>query len=229
MNVVLQLGNQAIALENLPALLERYQLLPHLLRELIIDQAIVDIKVEDQEIDSISRKVTQQNNLESQSLDDTMRALKIQKFKKDRWGHQIKHYFLEQKDKLDQVIYSLIRTQNIGIADELYFRLQEGEQSFAELASTYSQGPEALTYGLIGPVELGQYHPTFAQVLATSPLGEITSPIQLDNWLVILRIERRIPAQMNELTQQRLMDELFEKWLQEEIAVIYPYGIQSYF
>jgi len=48
----------------------------------------------------------------------------------------------------------VIRTKDPGVAQELYFRIQAGEQSFAEVAREYSQGPEAYTCGLLGPVEL---------------------------------------------------------------------------
>jgi hypothetical protein len=73
--------------------------------------------------------------------------------------------------QLDKVVYSVIRTKDMGVAQELYFRIQEGEQSFSELAREYSQGPEALTGGLTGPVEL---------ILPPRPLAGMLSVSQPD-------------------------------------------------
>ena len=46
------------------------------------------------------------------------------------------------------MVYSLIRSKDPGVAQELYFRIQEGENTFSELARQYSQGSEAQTGGL---------------------------------------------------------------------------------
>lgn len=122
-----------------------------------------------------------------------------------------------RKDKLDKVIYSLIRTQDIGVAQELYFRILEGEQSFAELARTYSQGPEAQTDGLIGPVELSVPHPSLAQILTLSQPGQLSPPTRVGEWLVLVRLERFIPAQMDDSMRRRLLNECFNNWLQEQL------------
>jgi parvulin-like peptidyl-prolyl isomerase len=146
-----------------------------------------------------------------------IRGLLIEKFKQTTWGHKLESYFLSRKGQLDRVIYSLIRTQDPGIAQELYFRIQEGEQSFADLAREYSQGPEAQTGGLIGPVELSTPHPTVAQMLRTSQPGQLYPPIRLGEWLVIIRLEKFIPTQLDASIRQRLLNECFSIWLSEQL------------
>ena len=68
-----------------------------------------------------------------------IRSLKLEKFKEAIWGGDLNSYFFQRKAQLDRVIYSIITTSEIGIAQEIYFRIQEGEQSFAELAREYAQ------------------------------------------------------------------------------------------
>lgn len=143
--------------------------------------------------------------------------MKLQKFKQAQWQHKLDHYFLQCKTQLDQVIYSLIRTQDADLTNELYFRLLEGEQSFAELAAQYSQEPEAAKGGLVGPVEIGAYYPSFAHVLTTHAPGDLLTPLPLEDCVVIIRIEQKIPARFDEATQQRLLDELFAAWLDAEL------------
>ena len=100
---------------------------------------------------------------------------------------------------------------------KLYFRIQEGEQSFAELAREYSQGPEAQTGGLVGPVELTTPHPVLAQMLRVSQLSQLWPPTRLGEWIVIVRLEKFISAQLDESMRQRLLNECFATWLQEQL------------
>ncbi|WP_017718805.1 peptidylprolyl isomerase [Kamptonema formosum] len=125
------------------------------------------------------------------------------------------------------MIYSLIRIKDEGVPQELYFRILEGEQSFWELAREYSEGVEAQTNGLLGPVELGKVFRDLAQILLVSQIGQLWAPIRLGEWRVIVRLEKRIPAQLDESMRRRLLDELFQVWLQEELAKLANSGLIS--
>jgi parvulin-like peptidyl-prolyl isomerase len=233
MTTVLQIGNCTLTAEELIPLLASYQLIPQLLCEIIIDQAIAPISCTLEETTSACQQLYQQFGLTGEAQRQTWREqyglsqeqlerigtrkLRIEKFKQATWGHKLDSYFLKRKKQVDRVIYSLIRTQDKGIANELYFRIKEGEQSFAALAHEYSEGPEAGTGGLMGPVELGTLHPTLAQLLYTSPIGEVQPPVPLGEWLVIMRVEKFIPAQFNDFMRQRLLQENFEAWFQEQV------------
>jgi hypothetical protein len=227
MTAILQVRDQAIAPDQLMPLLKRYALLPHLLREIIIDQAIADIDLSEDDLTAIRHHC--QTQAEHHAISDrsaledaAIRFHKIQAFKRLQWQHQIPSYFLTRKAQLDQVIYSLIRTTDLELANELYFRIQDGEQLFSTLATQYSQGFEAKTGGLVGPIELGNYHEEFAQILAVSPIGWVLLPLELEDWTVIIRVEQRIPAQLDAAMEQRLLDECFDAWLQAQLATLNP-------
>jgi parvulin-like peptidyl-prolyl isomerase len=230
---LLQVGNFQISPAELVPLLKRYQMLPELLRELAIDRAITEIECSnDEQISALkqfydSYQLTDEDRLgawiSSQGLDRqhlseiAIRNFKIDKFKHQTWGNKVESYFLKRKSQLDRAIYSLIRTTDIGIAQEIYFRSIEGEQTFAEIARQYSQGAESKTGGLIGPVELSTPHPAIAQLITTQPIGQVCRPVQLDQWYVIIRPEQIIPAQLDDPMRQRLIDELFQTWLQSQM------------
>ncbi len=233
MSVVLQVGDRAIATDDLLHLLAGYQMLPQLLQEILIDQAIAPITCTDDEAKQAQEQFFAQNQITSEEtlhawisrhgmtpeqLQALMtRSLKVEKFKAETWGNKLESYFLSRKSKLDKVIYSLIRTQDIGIAQEIYFRVLEGEQSFAELAREYSKGPEAQTDGLIGPVELSVPHPNLAQMLTVSQPGQLWPPTRIGEWIVIVRLEKFVPAQMDDAMRRRLLTEFFNVWLQENL------------
>ncbi|MGQ4647260.1 peptidylprolyl isomerase [Lyngbya aestuarii] len=240
MSQVLQVRNQAITTEKIFTLLANYQMLPQFLREVIIDQAIASFGCTPEEIASACQQLYQKYQLSSdlerqewlESYDMTqeqlevlaIRETRIEKFKQVTWGHKLEPHFLRRKRELDQVIYSLIRTQDEDLTGELYFRLQEGEQSFAELAREYSCGPEAQTAGLVGPVELGKLPSVLSDMLYASRVGQLWSPKVLGSWLIIVRLEQRIPAIFNKSMGQRLLSELFEDWVQQQLVELASNG-----
>ncbi|MGH2416454.1 MAG: peptidylprolyl isomerase, partial [Microcystaceae cyanobacterium] len=187
MTTVLQVRDRAIQADELIPLLQDYQLLPKLRRELAIDEAIVAVTCTPQEQEMLSKQFFAQQNIpvdadqqfyrdrygmtSEQMLAPLIRGLRIEKFKRAKWGMKLELYFLKRKADLDRVMFSLIRHPNRELMQELYFRLVEGEQSFTELAILYSQGVEAQTQGIFGPIELGQLHPILAKLLITSQPG----------------------------------------------------------
>jgi parvulin-like peptidyl-prolyl isomerase len=233
MTVVLQVGNRSIHADEIVPLMAGYQMLPQFLQEILLDEATASIECTPEEVAAAHQQFYTQNQITTDEARQSWlkrygmtqeqleslatRELRIEKYKQITWGPKLESYFLNRKDKLDKVIYSLIRTQDIGIAQELYFRILEGEQSFAELARAYSQGPEAQTDGLIGPVELSVPHPTLAQILTLSQPGQLSPPTRVGEWIVLVRLERFIPAQLDDAMRRRLLNECFNGWLQEQL------------
>lgn len=236
MGVILQVGEQKITESDLYPLLAQYRLLPQLVKEIIIDQAIAEIECTPEEQQMAQNLFYQQNQLTqeeqvqawlkqhgmtSEQLEHlSIREFKLEKFKQATWGNKIESHFLKIKAKLDRVVYSLIRTKDAGIAQELYFRIQNEESSFADLATQYSEGPEAQTRGLIGPVELNVPHPTIAQMLTISQPGKLCPPTKVGEWIIIVRLEQRISAPLDQSTQQRILNELFQGWLSAQMQQI---------
>jgi parvulin-like peptidyl-prolyl isomerase len=230
---VLQVRGQSIESHQIVPLLADYQLLSQFVRDLIIDQEIKDVTFSPEEQEAGYKAFYAQNQISSEEqlsswLEQRQisrvqmgqlieRSLRTEKYKQATWGNKIDTYFLSRKAQLDRVIYSLIRIKDGNMAQELYFRLKEEEQTFAELAAKYSLGVEAQTQGITGPVELGNIAPALAQLLINSQPAQILPPRQIGEWLIIVRLEKLIPAQMDQAMIQRLLNEMFNSWLQTEV------------
>lgn len=240
---ILQVGSKMIQADEMLSLLQRYQLMSQVLRGLVIDQAIADIICTQEErlaaiaqfethyqiTSSEARSAWLQNQgmtLE-QMQDLAIRPVKIEKFKTATWEPKVGSYFLACKTSFDRVVYSLIRTKDKGTALEVYFRIKEGEQSFGELAQQYSQGAEADTGGGVGPVPLSQPHPAIAKILSISQPGQLWHPLRLEEWFIVLRLEKLFPARLDEQMRRHLIDQLFETWLDEQIKTVEPFPRQG--
>ena len=206
-----KLFQQTITTPELISLLEGYQMLPQLYRELLIDQAIASIECTPEEIEQAKQEDPQKTTALA------TRKLRLEKFKQATWGHKLESYFLTQKAQLDRVTYSLIRIRDMALAQELYFRIKAKEQSFAEIARQYSQGPEAQTGGLIGPAPLTQPHPQLVAKLRASQPGQLLPPSRLGEWIVIVRLEQIVHAQLDDSTRKKLLNHLFQEWLQASL------------
>jgi len=229
MGTILQVGEHRITDEGIFPLLAKYGMLPQLAREIVVEQAIADVTCTPEEEEAARNRFLQQNQLTTEEQVQawlsrygmttpqmeqlSLRELKLEKFKQATWGHKLEAYFLQCKSQLDRVVYSLIRTRDNGIAQELYFRIQEEENSFTQLAKDYSQGAEAQTGGLVGPVELNVPHPQIAKMLMSSKPGQLWPPLLIGEWTVILRLEKFLSAQLDPPTEQRLLNDLFQQWL----------------
>ncbi len=241
MTACFHLNEQTFSPSEILSLIVSYRLLPQLASELIIDQAIASVTCTLEEQEQACRHFYERNQLVTEAQRQVwlkhygmtpeqleaipIRTLRIEKFKHATWGHRLESHFLAHKAQFDQVIYSQICTKNAEAAQELFFRIQDGEQTFAELAQLYSQSAEAVNGGRIGPVALSKTHPMLAQKLSISKPGKLWPPMQLDEWTVIVQLEELIPAQLDEAMRQNLLNHLFETWTREQIYQ-HAYSVQ---
>jgi hypothetical protein len=232
---VLQVGDTVLTSEQLMPLLAQYQIMPQLVKELVVDKTLAEIKcgkeeekaacgqlAQQYELTSEEKRLLwlQQAGLTSEQFDNiAIRQLKLEKFKVTTWAGDLEAYFRQRKPQLDRVVYSLLRTNDIGIAQELYFRITEGEESFSLLAREYTQGPEVDTDGLVGPVELQSIHPMMAKILSGVQPHQLVPPTQIGEWILLIRLEKLLPAQFDAPMRQRLLNERFNTWLQEQMQV----------
>ncbi len=230
---LLKIGDRILQSDELVPLLSKTNLLSRLIQEVIIEDAIADIELTPDEIAAAEADFCKRNQITNAEdanawaqrqygTPDLIRVTacreqKLAKFKQQTFGKNLESYFLQRKARLDRVLYSLIRTSQVGLAQELYFRIHDDGQSFSDLAKEYSEGQEAKTGGLIGPVELSVPHPTLAGLLSVSKPGQIWPPKRIGEWYVVVRLEKFFPAQLDDAMRERLLEELFQQWLRERL------------
>jgi parvulin-like peptidyl-prolyl isomerase len=233
MSAVLQIGDTSLTAEQLLPLISKYRLVPQLAKEMLIEAAIKDYEITEAEHQDARDRFCQQQQLsndkdldlwlQQQQLgrDDLKnlidRELQLRKFKTDKWETQVESYFCQRKSQIDRVVFSMIRVKEIDVAEEIYFRLVSEESTFVEQAPRHSEGIEAKTKGISGPVEFGKLDPILANALITLQPLEVLPPLLIGEWWVVLQLETIIPAQLDEEMRQYLTEELFNQWIYEEV------------
>lgn len=131
-----------------------------------------------------------------------------------RFGDRLEAYYLSRRSELDQVVFRLIRLEQLGLAEELYLRLLDDGASFGDLAEGHGRGEERHTRGLVGPLPLAQPHPRIRAALAPLEEGEIAPPFQVERTILLVRLEKRLPAQLTPTIREQLLGELLEQELE---------------
>ena len=146
--------------------------------------------------------------------------IKLSKLAIDEFGNQAEAHFLQRKEQIDQVSYSLLRVKDSGMAYELYLQLEANEASFENLAADHSEGPEQRSGGKVGPGSLKQAHPRLQQLLRTATPGVVQEPILIEQWWVVARLDERQEASFNDAMRQRMANELLQDWLTSETKAV---------
>ena len=211
----------------------RHNLFVPLLQRQIIAEAVCNEEILEEEYSQARQAFIRNNGIEDDtSINDFMKQkgwkeqdmrwqielpTRIKKHCEKKYRHKTEAHFLKRKNQLDKVVYSLIRVKDHFLANEIYWRIKEGEVSFGNLAAEYSEGPERTTQGIIGPVPMLQAHPVLAEALRVSKSGELIGPIQIDEWTLIARLETYKPATFDKEMATRLSQELFDQWIDKEV------------
>mgnify|MGYP006275569005 CR=1 FL=1 len=214
------------------ARLRRHGLLGPLLRRELVAEAVAGVSLTEEQIQPQIGQYLRQNKLESPDalaahlqeqglLEGDLRwqlelPLRVQLAARERYLDQAEKRFLERKEALDQVTYSLIRVQDAFLARELYLQVMNGESDFADLAVRYGEGPEKDSRGIVGPRPLLQAHPQLSERLRSSSPGELLEPFPIEQWWLLVRLEESRPATYTDAVASQMCIELFEQSINEE-------------
>ena len=217
------------------ALLKRHKLLTTLVRQEIVAEAVADAAIDQEQRDRLMQAFLKRQQLEDpEDLANYLRdqgmgqadlewqlelPLRVASHCREHFLHKAEAHFLERKNELDQVVYSLLRVKDRFLAQELYLRIAGREANFADLAAQYAEGPEKRTNGIVGPVPLTQAHPILAERLRTSAPGQLLEPFPISDWWLVVRLESYTPASFDDDIAERMASELFEEWANEETTL----------
>jgi len=142
------------------------------------------------------------------------------KWFQDNFQDQIFLYFQENQAKYDLITYQLIRIKDKNMANEIYFKLTEDGDSFADLASKFSQGKEKFSNGLIGPISANLPNPILLSTLKSLESDSISCPVKIDDWWIICKLVKLDYAVLNDFLKATISLELGDDYLNKIINEI---------
>ena len=216
------------------ALLKDNNLLRPLVEQMVTKEAIQECPVSEEALDDARQDLLVQRGFDSieqwpelleglgrteeEVLGRLQHVVRRQQFIRERFSPKAEARFLERKNELDQVVYSLLRLENSFLARELYLQIESGESNFADLAKRYAEGPERNTNGIVGPVSLTQAHPSLVEKLRVAQPGVLLEPFRIADWWLVVRLERYSPATFSDEISDRMCQEMFDAWIAEQTA-----------
>lgn len=231
--IALAAGRPLLTVEHTNRLLQRHGL-ARLLAEAVVHESVAaTVPLTAEEEHPLIRAALEPEGVEGEealvawlesrgwSFDDLRACVtlqeKLRRWREWRFSGEAEIRFLERKSDLDRVTYSLLRVSDADLAQELHFRLRDDGADFAALVEAFSEGSEKATRGLIGPVAVSAGHPELVRRLRVGTPGQIWPPFHLaDSWLLI-RLEQRLPVQLDPSMVSRMVIELFDLWVKERV------------
>jgi len=137
------------------------------------------------------------------------------------FADQVEPVFIEHHlDYAGAVLYEVV-LDDADLAMELFYALQEGEMSFADVAQHYIEDTELRRLGgYRGRVARSDLKPEIsASVFAATP-PQLLKPIITPKGAHLIRVEEIIQPQLDEPLRVKILADLFSIWLNQRIDQI---------
>lgn len=135
------------------------------------------------------------------------------------WADAVPGRFLERRASLDQVTLSVLRFEDPDLALELYFQMVDGDLSYSMLIDRYGDQPGQPPRAMVGPVSLDHLHPLLARASERYAPGALIPPLEINGLVHLLRVESFSKASLDEPMRQRMLLELRQQWLDEQLQL----------
>jgi parvulin-like peptidyl-prolyl isomerase len=219
--------------------------IPELLHEVIRNQVIerhakqLELVPTAEELQAAADRFRVVNKLESAeitwqwlqnnhlSVDDfeklVSQTLLAEKLSQHLFANQVEQFFYQNLlDYTGAILYEVI-LEDREVAMEIFYSLQEGDLSFSDVAYQYITDPELRRRGgYIGTIGRKQLRPEISAAVFAAKPPQLVKPVVTAIGVHLIYVEEILEPQLTEDVHQRIILDLFDRWLQEQIAIIIP-------
>lgn len=135
------------------------------------------------------------------------------------FGDRVEQIFAQNLlDYSGAIIYEVI-LEDRNLAMEIFYSLQEGDLSFADVAHQYISVPELRRRGgYIGRVGRKQLRAEISAAVFAAKPPQLIEPIVTAVGVHLIQVEEIIEPQLDDRLHQQILTEMFDRWLLEKIA-----------
>lgn len=145
---------------------------------------------------------------------------KLKRLKAHVTEPNVQEYFIEHKIHLDRVVLSRLVVEEQALAEELKSKILEDGDKFEQLVQEYSVAEERIVNGMMGPVSRGAMPDILRASVDSAKPGDLIGPLEIEELWYLVRVEKLLPAALDEQMKQELENELFEQWLEDKVKKI---------
>lgn len=218
--------------ESILGSLKSYRLWPVVLREALLDKAISEIPCTPEELAESWEAWCRRNEVDpakpvfeglsiAEMQKAALREKRIEKFREQAFSNYLPEYFRSKKPELDRVTLELVQFQQTSVAEEALFRCANGEQTLEEAAHDLANRDGGdLPIKKIGPISLGRLGSGLVSLIAGASEGVILGPKKIGHFHCLVRLLEKQEAKLDERTRARLMDELLNLWVEQQMSLM---------
>ncbi|MBF2065158.1 MAG: peptidylprolyl isomerase [Calothrix sp. C42_A2020_038] len=130
----------------------------------------------------------------------------------------LEKFFYEHRLDYDAAVTYEVILESKDLALELFYALEEGEITFAEIARQFIQEPELRRAGgYVGLKHRKDFRPEIAAPVFAASAPSVLKPITTPKGVYLIWVEEIIKSQLDEQLREKIISELFEQWLKQQI------------
>jgi hypothetical protein len=212
--------------------LKSYRLWPVVLREALLDRAVSGIACSEEEREEAWGAWCRRNEVDpakpvfeglsaAEMHKAALREKQVEKFREQAFAKLLPEYFRSRKGELDRVTLEVVQFHHHAIAEEALFRCREGEQSLEAAAHelAHRDGGEP-PVKKVGPIGLGRLSAGLSALVTGKRAGALLGPKKLGQLHVVVRVIEINEASLDGRTRQRLLEELLNQWVEQQISAM---------
>lgn len=144
-----------------------------------------------------------------------------QKLAQTLFEHEVEKYFAEHRLDFEQVYLYKLTVPYKQLSQELFYQIEENEISFYEAAHLYDIDKRRRSHcGYEGCFYRWSLNPEVASIVFGARIGEVLGPLQSDQGFDLLMVEEITTAELGPETQQEIINQMFNEWLDGELNYI---------
>ena len=121
--------------------------------------------------------------------------------------------YLSSSDNYTTYVFSIIRVDSHNLGTELILKIDGNEANFHDLARKYSQGKEAASGGVLGPIMGSAISPTILAHLKKLKPNQVDSLFIFEKKWIILRLDAINHPNANPQLHKLVLSDYSKRWL----------------
>jgi parvulin-like peptidyl-prolyl isomerase len=136
---------------------------------------------------------------------------------------RVKQFFYQNFLDYSAATFYEVILEDREIAMEIFYSLQEGDLSFADVAQQYISDPEFRRRGgYVGTVGRKQLRPEISAAIFAAKPPQLINPVITAVGIHLIQVAEIIEPKLDERLHQQILTELFDRWLSEKMVEISP-------